>query len=494
MGPTAAQKGSDMIVKRAGLIAVFLLPALASCVMSAPRPQSSDGAHAERPNVVIIVADDLGSADLSVYGSSFQTPEIDSLAGDGAVLTSAYATAAVCSPSRAALMTGRYQQRFGFEYQLEGETQKRFGIDPSQRTLAQDLRDAGYRTALIGKWHLGLSPERHPNRLGFDEFYGFRGGQALFAAPDGPDIVSWPPPGENSRYWKTYAASEATAFLEQDKVLSPPHHATDEFTRRAVNFIRSAGDEPFLLIVTYSTPHVPLQATQEHLARVSDIQDPNQRIYRAMVNELDRGVGAIRQALNEAGVTRNTLVILTSDNGCPDYIDGACSNRPLSGWKRHLLEGGVRVPFIITWPERIPSGQVRGGLVSLLDIAATARAAAGVTRTVGDGGDLTGSLKGSGPVQVHDRLFWKSWPSYAIRDETWKLMGNADAEGVIVRMLFDLRNDPEERHDLLGAHPEIAARLQSEWDEWNRSLIPGLWPTNKVFDVNINGQALKAVN
>jgi arylsulfatase A-like enzyme len=483
-----------MPMKRSGLISILFLPALASCVMSGSRPETTEYAAADRPNVVIILADDLGSADLSIYGSSFRTPEIDALAREGAVLTSAYATAAVCSPSRAALMTGRYQQRFGFEYQLEGEPQKRFGIDTSQRTLAQDLRDAGYRTALIGKWHLGLAPERHPNRLGFDEFYGFRGGQALFASTDDPDIVSWPTPGENSQYWKTYAASDATVFLEQDQVRPTPRHATDEFTDRAVNFIRSAKNDPFLLVVTYSTPHVPLQATRDHLARVSDIQDPNQRIYRAMVNELDRGVGAIRQALNEAGVTKNTLVIFSSDNGCPDYIDGACSNRPLSGWKRHLLEGGVRVPFIVSWPERIPAGQVRDGLVSLLDVSATARAAAGVTYTDSDGRDLARGLEGSGPVQIHDRLYWKSWPSYAIRDERWKLMGNADAEGGIVRMLFDLRNDPGEKHDLLAVHPEEAARLQSEWDEWNRSLVPGLWPTTKIFDVNINGQALKAVN
>lgn len=483
-----------MPINRSALISFLLLPVLASCATTGPGSETSAPLAEGRPNVVIIVADDLGSADLSIYGSSFRTPEIDALAREGVVLTSAYATAAVCSPSRAALMTGRYQQRFGFEYQLEGETQKRFGIDTSQRTLAQDLKDAGYRTALIGKWHLGLSPERHPNRMGFDEFYGFRGGQALFATTDDPDIVSWPPPGENDQYWKTYAASDATAFLEQDQPIPPPHHATDEFTSRAVKFISSAKDDPFLLVVTYSTPHVPLQATRDHLARVSDIQDPNQRIYRAMVNELDRGVGAIRQALNDAGVSKNTLVIFTSDNGCPDYINGACSNRPLSGWKRHLLEGGIRVPFIMNWPDRISAGQVRGGLVSLLDIAATARAAAGVKNAKGDGEDLAPRLEKSGPAHGHDRLYWKSWPSYAIRDPKWKLMGNADADGVMVRMLFDLQNDPEELHDLIDEHPDEAARLQAEWDEWNRSLVPGLWPTNKIFDVTINGRALKAVN
>jgi arylsulfatase A-like enzyme len=444
--------------------------------------------------VVVIVADDLGSADLSVYGSSFRTPEIDALAGDGMVFTSAYATAAVCSPSRAALMTGRYQQRFGFEYQLEGDVQKDFGIDLAERTFAQDLDASGYRTALIGKWHLGLAPERHPNRFGFDEYYGFGGGQALFGPTDDPDIVSLPLPQENPAYWRAYAPGPATTFMEQTAPQPQPHHATDEFTRRAVDFIRSPRTEPFLLVVTYSTPHVPLQATREHLARVSDIQDDNQRMYRAMVNELDRGVGAIRKALAETGASDNTLVILTSDNGCPDYIDGACSNRPLSGWKRYLLEGGVRVPLIVSWPAGLDQGQRNNGLVSLLDVAATVRAAAGLSSTTADGGDLIASLANGGEVRLHDRLYWKSWPSYAVRDQKWKLMGNADADGAVVRMLFDLQSDPQETRNLIEEHPEIASRLQSDWDKWSAGLATGRWPSTKVFDVTINGRRLKAVN
>jgi len=471
---------------------VFLLW-LASCAGS---PTVPAGPTRSGPaNIVIIIADDLGTGDLSVYGSSFRTPHIDALAAAGVRTRAAYATAAVCAPSRAALMTGRYQQRTGFEYQLEGETQREHGLAKEEITLAEALKASGYATGLIGKWHLGLSPDRHPIRQGFDTYYGFRGGQALYGSLSEPEMISHPDPASDPDYWLTFRPTEATAFQDQDRTVPAPRHATDAFTERATAFIRQNSHRPFLLVVAYSAPHTPLQALQTHEAKVSDIREAEQRTYRALVNELDEGVGAIRRTLQDEGLTGSTLIMLTSDNGCPDYINGACSNRPLNGFKRHLLEGGVRVPLIAAWPGSLPAGGVFEGLASNLDIVPTALAAAGVRPAAAlDGVDLLPFFDGRRGGDAHPSLYWKSYPSYAIRQGRWKVLVNAGADGGMVPMLFDLEADPSETTNVIERNAGVADRLAADWESWAATLPPARWPSNKIFDAVFNGVAVKAVN
>ena len=286
-----------------------------------------------KPNIIVIVADDLGYGDLSSYGSPHQTPHIDRLASDGVRFTEGYATAALCSPSRAALMTGRYQQRFGYEYQLSDNV--RDGIDVAQPMLSRALRAAGYRTALFGKWHLGMAPERQPLQMGFDEFFGILGGQARYTAESRPDVVSSPEPALQPRF---YADTPASQYRENGRPVDLPDYSTTAFTEHALRFIDENKARPFFLMLTYTAPHVPLQATEAQLAKAADIQDPQMRLYRAVINELDAGVGQIRERLVRNGLAENTMIVFVSDNGCPDYVGGVCANTPLNGWKRYLTE------------------------------------------------------------------------------------------------------------------------------------------------------------
>lgn len=455
--------------------------------VSAPRPG--------QPNVVVIVADDLGYADLSSYGSNYATPNIDKLAQDGVRFTQGYVTAALCSPSRAALLTGRYQQRFGHEYQLYSPLNNtRDGIDANQPTLARSLQAAGYRTALYGKWHLGMAPERHPLRMGFDEFFGIMGGQAPFISHKAAGVVSYPDPETEPRY---YAESLATQYQEAGEPVKLKEHATTAFTNHALRFIEQNKDRPFFLMMTYTTPHVPLQATQEQLARVASVPDPEMRLYRAMVNELDLGVGQIREQLARHGLAENTLIVFISDNGCPDYVRQVCSNDPLKAWKRWLTEGGVRVPYIMTWPARLRGGKTYEGPVSSLDIFPTAVAAAGAkgdAKQPTDGRDLVPYLLGRTKGRPHQRLYWRSLPSYAIRDGDWKLIVNANSKGETVTMLFNLADDAAEKRDVSARHPAVVARLNRAWRAWSATLAAPRWPTAREFDVDINGVPVRTTN
>jgi Arylsulfatase A and related enzymes len=447
---------------------------------------------AQKPNIVVIVADDLGYGDLSSYGSPYPTPNIDRIAKDGVRFTQGYATAALCSPSRAALMTGRYQQRFGHEYQLYEN--RRDGIDPAERTLAATLKAAGYRTALFGKWHLGMRQDRLPHNLGFDEFYGVLGGQTPYADPARPDVVSSPDPARQPR---PYEDAPTNQFQENGRPVDRPDYATTAFTERALSFIDRNKDQPFFLMMTYTAPHTPFQATKAQLEKVSSVEDPNVRLYRAVVNELDEGVGRIRERLEKLNLTRNTLIIFVSDNGCPDYVRTVCSNDPLNGFKRYLTEGGVRVPYMMSWPGKIPAGLTYENPVSTLDIFSTATAVAGAAGDPArptDGRNLLPFIQGQDPGRPHDKLYWRSLPSYAIRDGDWKLLVNTTPQGETVTMLFNLADDAVEKADLSGRHPEVVARLNQEWKAWSNSLGQPRWPSDRVFDVEINGVKIRATN
>ena len=423
----------------------------------------SPHAQAQRPpNVVLVMMDDLGYGDLGSYGGrDVRTPNIDRLAREGVRLTDAYANGAVCTPTRAALISGRYQQRVGLEWVLTvSPTDRERGLPALETSLPALLKSNGYATGLIGKWHLGFKPEFGPNAHGFDEFYGFLGGAHSYytnraeiarVGPGGPDLF------ENT------TPVEATGYL------------TDEITRRAVGFITRHAGQPFFLEVAYSAVHWPFQPPDrpptdaERRVERPLRQMPDDSVvatrqdYVRMLERADRGVGEILAALHQRGLTNNTLVIFTNDNG-GEWLS---RNAPLFHRKGTLWEGGIRVPLILRWPGELPSGRVSKQVAITMDITASILAATGArppTSYRPDGIDILPILRGKAPL-VERRLFWR-WDrpdrqQRAARVGQWKLL--ADATQLL---LFDLSVDPGERNDLAVRRPDLVATLKRLLTDW----------------------------
>ena len=436
-----------------------------------------------QPNIVFIFADDLGIGDVGAYGGDMiKTPHIDALATNGVLFEQAYASHPVCSPSRAGLMSGRYQQRHGWEFN-PAERIETTGMDAKQITVADMLSESGYATGMVGKWHLGYLPQFHPLNRGFDNYFGVLAGGSIFIDQSRPDVESvgnWPLKRDRSK-----------GVYDGHKLIEVDDYLTDAFTDRAVHFIKQAHDAPFFLYLSHTTPHTPLQATKTYLDRYRHLKNPAARIYAAMVASLDDSVGAVVQALKEAGQLHNTLIVFSSDNGCAGYIQ-VCSNAPFAGFKRYHNEGGIRVPLIFSWPGQI-APQKYSNMVSLLDLMATFGGLAESAHTTEDSIDLMPFLTGNGG-QPHDYLYWRSSPTRAIRDHRWKLLEYAKSEYSIedldaarrvsppaegwprtapkgyLTMLYDLQNDPGESKNLAVAHPAIVARLRSAYEDWNSDL------------------------
>ncbi len=449
------------------LVLVCAALGLSACVSaSIPEPVSAP------PNIVVIIADDLGYGDLSVYGGSrIQTPNIDALAARGVRFTNGYVTSAVCAPSRASLLSGRYQQRFGYEFNPVRRDLEGIGIPEGVRILPQFLRERGYRTALIGKWHLGRTRETHPLSHGFDRFYGFSpGATGYMAAPLGDD--AWlpdPVPGAPQGFF--------AMRLEDGFERAPPRegYLTDILTDEALSFIDTDHTQPFFLTLAYNAPHSPLQATSVYLQRVAHIENESERIYTAMLLALDDNVGRLLSALEARGLRENTLVLFISDNGCPDYIGpGVCSNAPFRGFKAMYLEGGVRVPMIASWPGRLPEGADYDAPVVSFDWSRSILALAGAEagdQTL-DGIDIL-PLAARGATPPPRPIIWRTGPNYAVRSGDWKLIVSerTDGEGALT-YLFDLRDDPRETHNLAAQRPDVVARLRREFDVWNAQMRP----------------------
>ena len=481
---------------------VLLAAVLAAAVFSAACSTDGSGgdteavsATAQPPNIVVILADDLGYADVSTYGDRVQTPNIDRIGSEGAVFTQGYVTTPVCSPSRAGLLTGRYQQRFGFEYNARQAPEvPDVGLIAGELTIADHLRAAGYATGIVGKWHLGFKDEHYPTNRGFDEFYGHLSGATRFIntategavsmatsqefrarAPNDPrtDLLvrgtELPAPPPRSRGNLILRGPEKT-------VIDEPAYITDIFGDESVDFIRRHAEEPFFLYSAFNAPHSPFEVTEEYYNRFPDVENELHRIYFGMIAALDDAVGRILDALDEAGVADNTLVVFLSDNGCAGYFPGLCSCEPLSGGKLTYYEGGVRVPFLVRWPAAVAAGTTSDAPVSTLDILPTALAAAGAEAPADlelDGHDLMPLLDGSAEATGRERFVWRNYPTVAVRSGDMKLIKpNQDEQG---GFLYDLASDEREQNDLSAERPEEVASLESVIEGWRSITVEPGW-------------------
>lgn len=411
---------------------------------------------ARAPNILVILADDLGYADIGCNGGKvIPTPHIDRLAQSGVRFDAGYVTHPYCSPSRAGLLTGRYQQRFGHECNPDSATAtNNVGLPVTETLLPAVLKTAGYATGLVGKWHLGIAPQFHPRNRGFDEFYGFLSGNISY--------YGQPTPRSGPIYRDFDPVDPATIT-----------YLTDTFADEANAFIHRHRDQPWFLYLAFNAPHSPDQATPNYLARFPHLSEP-QKTYAAMVSALDDGVGRVITELARLGLEKNTLVFFLSDNG--GRHDGA-NNSPLRGYKGHTFEGGVRVPFLASWPGKIPADTVLHQPISALDIFPTALALAGITGAPAaraEGVNLIPHLTGQMTKLAPRTLYWRvqgGW-DFAVRDGDDKLVkpGWRDESE-----LFDLRADKSESKNLAHQNTATAARLRALYDEWNRRNVAPLW-------------------
>ena len=406
------------------------------------------------PNFVILVADDLGYADLGCQGcKDVPTPHIDSLAAGGVRFTNGYVSCPVCSPTRAGLMTGRYQQRFGHELNPGPPhiAEPNFGLPLGEVTLADRLKAAGYVTGLVGKWHLGYQPQFHPFKRGFDEFYGFLSGSHDY-----------------------FDAAPPVPILRGKEAVPLEEYLTDVFGREAVAFIERHKARPFLLMLTFNAVHAPMQAPQKYLEQFASIEDPLRQKLAAMLGAMDDAVGEVLKAIRGAGLEEDTLIFFVSDNGGPTKVNGS-RNDPLRGFKGTAYEGGIRVPFLVQWKGRVPAGKVYDEPVIALDIHPTCLAAAGGRFDIPadkplDGVNLLPYLCGEKSGRPHDVLYWRYGIQSAVRLGNYKLVrSNKDEE------LFDLAADIGEQRDLSDDKPEIVNELGKALDDWSAQMKPPAW-------------------
>ena len=455
----------------------------------APRPATEASERAGKPNIVLFLIDDLGWRDLGCQGSTFyQTPHIDQLAGEGARFTDAYAACAVCSPTRAAVLTGKYPARLlltdwlpSGRWNPQARLQSgRFirALPLEEFTLAEALREAGYRTASIGKWHLGSEPFSLPEHHGFDVNVAGNGHGApgnYFFPYDG----DWPIPTTDQRAtWNVLADGQ------------PGEYLTDRLTDEAVKFIRDQRDRPFFLYFPHYGVHTPLQAKPEMIAKYEQIPEAERQgkpAYAAMVESVDESVGRVLATLNELGLEKNTVVIFTSDNG---GFYNATSNAPLRANKGAYYEGGIRVPLIVKWPGVTQAGGVIAEPVTSTDLYPTCLAAAGLPQRPSqhrDGLSLQPLLAGEAPLG-RKSLFWhfphynehpSSVPSSVIRRGPWKLIETFDPEGL---ELYNLADDLGETNNLAAAMPELVADLRRELDAWRQDVGAEMMRPNPDYD------------
>ena len=461
---------------------IAVLAVLAACESGDGAPSPAD--PQPPPNVVLILADDLGYGDVCAYGcENGRTPHLDALAAAGIRFTDGYVSAPLCSPTRAGLLTGRYQQRFGHEFgagAMQRVEDAGLGTPTSEVMLPELFKSAGYATGMVGKWHLGSQPQFQPQQRGFDEFFGFLHGGNLYMDPaDQPGVrtVASASIAGGRRAHEFRHRPEINPIQRGSEAVQETEYLTDAFTREAVDFIDRRQGEPFFLYVAYNAPHTPLQVTEEYYDRFPDVDDERRRVFAAMVGALDDGVGTIVAKLRSTGLEERTLVLFLSDNGCATYVE-ACSNDPLLGGKLLHFEGGVRVPFLASWPGRIEAGRVESTPVSSLDILPTVLGLAGISPPGSltlDGVDLTALLRDAEPPPARP-LFWRNAENFAVRSGPWKLVSINERH----LYLFDLRASPGEVEDLAHREPARVDSLLELYRSWEAEMKEPLWtPVNR---------------
>jgi arylsulfatase B len=477
------------LVKTSFLGPAAIFAALSLAVSAAAQPSP--------PNVVLIFVDDLGYGELGCQGNpEIPTPHIDSIAAQGIRCTDGYVTAPYCSASRAGIMTGRYQTRFGYEFNPIGAHNEdpQAGLPPSERTLANQLHDAGYTTALIGKWHLGGTAAYHPLRRGFDEFFGFLHEGHFFIPPPYRGTTTMLrrrtlPGGRKGRWigenliYSTHMGHDEPPYDADNPIyrggqpIQETSYLTEALTREAVDFIRRQADKPFFLYLSYNAVHSPLQALNSDLARCDDITDIHRRIFAGMLVSLDDGIGQVLETLRETGLESNTLLFFISDNGGPTK-ELTSSNLPLRGGKGDLYEGGIRVPFLVKWPAQLPAGKIYRDAVVSLDVFATASAAAAAPirrERPMDGVNLIPYLRGQADGKPHDVLFWRLQRKAALRSGDWKLVRNPRGGSDANWQLYNLAQDIGEARDLADQMPERRTSLVAAWERMNAQMIEPIW-------------------
>lgn len=435
------------MTKAIGLISGMLaILTLAPLVSAAER--SSD-----KPNMIVILSDDAGYNDFSMHGGETATPRIDALADNGVRCTNGYVSGCVCSPSRAGLLTGRYQQRFGHEFNIPPRYSDVNGLPLTEKLLPAKLQEAGYRTIALGKWHLGYAPKFHPMERGFTDYYGFLQGQRSYFPLQKPTRLN-------------------QVLRDRDPVRPEEFdYMTDHLAEEAAKYIADSKNTPFFMYLAFNATHGPNHATEADLATTGGKKVP------AMTIALDRAVGKVLDAVEENGLTDNTIIFFLNDNGGTPAHD----NRPLRGFKGSCWEGGTRVPFVISWPAKLPKGKVYDDPVIALDIASTCLAAAGVAPSGQplDGVDLVPYLSGADKGEPHETLYWKSGPMWSVRSGDLKLVGgHKEQEGKF--QLFDLSQDRAEANDIAGDKPDDVKRLHESYQAWAKTHQPTLWAPAKA--------------
>jgi arylsulfatase A-like enzyme len=510
---------------------VFLLWAVCSLPGCSPRKEAP-APETKKPNIVFIFADDFGHHVPSINGNRWvSTPNIDALAQGGARFTQNYVTAPICCASRAGLLTGRYQQRFGSENHLhypynsayagDGglDYLKKLGIDSldvktqgipaSEQNIAQFLKQAGYTTGIIGKWHAGFYDGYRPHQRGFDYSWGWYGGSSLYYT-DEADTAYVTFKDEKGHYHHYPSATGkyqwqrdkiATGIFRNGELVDEKEYQTYAIAREAEAFLEANQSKPFFLYLPFGAIHTPLQAAHKDYEQLRNIKDPQQRVLFSMILGLDEAVGRVTAKLRALGLEENTIVVFSGDNGSTYHrlttagegktaYDSAYENLnlPLKGGKLTHYEGGIRTPLFIRWPGKIQPGTVYESPVSSLDLFPTFAAASGTTLPAGkvyDGVDLLPYVQHQNTARPHETLFWRNGFVKTIRQGDYKLLVNEQDK---TTYLYDLAHDPRERNDLTAQQPEKVAALQEAFVNWEKELVPPRWKSPKVNTILVDGK------
>lgn len=469
----------------------FLGSLLFVCLLA----ELSGSIEAGQPNIIVLLADDLGYGELGCQGNpQIPTPHIDSIANSGIRFTQGYVAGPNCSPSRAGFLTGKIPTRFGYEFNPIGARNEdpKIGLPPSEITIAEMLHDVGYTTGLVGKWHQGGAAAYHPHRHGFDEFFGFTHEGHYFVPPPYDGVTTMlrrkTLPGNTQGRWTsdkliytTHMGHDEPDYDANNPIVRGGQpvveelYLTDALTREATSFIDRHADKPFFLYVAYNAVHSPLQGADKYMQKFQHIEDIHRRIFAAMLANLDDSVGEVLKAVTKNSLDEETLIFFLSDNGGPTR-ELTSSNLPLRGEKSHMYEGGIRIPFMMRWNGRLPSGKLYERPVSSLDIFATAATLAGadITHEI-DGVDLLPHLLGEEDSPPHDEFFWRQGKRTALRYKDWKLVSMQQYLQKPVWELYDLSKDILEENDLAREQPEVLQELVQRWKTLNDQMAEPLF-------------------